>query len=116
VVKNKALEQKLTQLGGMKWLYAHTYYDSPTFWKMFDQKWYEELREKYRAKGLPNVWEKVWVDVEGEKKRDAQRGWWERLRKVWPLGGFYGIRKAIQSKTYVASRASTWKEFGRDDK
>lgn len=116
VVKNKALEQKLTQLGGMKWLYAHTYYDSPTFWKMFDQKWYEQLREKYRAKGLPNVWEKVWVDVEGEKKREAQRGWWERVRKVWPLGGFYGIRKAIQSKSYIASRASTWKEFGREEK
>lgn len=115
LAKNKALEVKLRQLGGMKWLYAHTYYNEKDFWSQFDREWYEKLRSKYRASKLMSVWEKVWVDVEGEKRREAQKGFLERVKTVWPLGGFWGIRKAIQSKSYLASRKSVWKEFGREE-
>lgn len=114
LVKNKALEVRLRELGGMKWLYAHTYYNEDDFWSQFDRQWYEELRKKYKATGLMSVWEKVYVDVEKEKVREKSRGWWERVRMLWPLGGFSGIRKAIQSKSYLAARASKWKEFGKD--
>lgn len=111
--KNKDLERKLTELGGMKWLYAHTYYGEGEFWEMFDRKWYEALREKYRAKGLPSVWEKVRVDVEGERRAVEGVTGWRRLLRTWPWGGFYGIWMAIKSKSYVAARGSVWKEFGK---
>lgn len=115
LVKNKDLETKLRELGGMKWLYAHTYYNEADFWSQFDREWYEELRKKYKATGLMSVWEKVYVDVNAEKEREARKGAWERVRQMWPIGGFYGIKKAIESKSYVVSRASKWKEFGRED-
>ncbi len=105
LAKNRALEHKLQELGGMKWLYAHTYYSESEFWSQFDRKWYEDLRSKYKATGLPSVYEKVKVDEKG----NSERGLWER----WPLGGFYGIYKAIKSKSYIAARGSKWKDTGK---
>ncbi|KAG9235537.1 hypothetical protein BJ875DRAFT_269694 [Amylocarpus encephaloides] len=112
VQKNRDLESKLKDLGGMKWLYAHTYYTESEFWALFNKKWYEDLRKKYRATTLPNVYEKVKADVEAEKKGEGHSGsFW---RTAWPFSGFYGIKKAIESRTYLAARASTWKSFGKD--
>jgi hypothetical protein len=69
--------------------------------------WYDQLREKYNAKTLPSVWDKVHVDPKaaGEKKRH----WLKRQR---PLGGFYGIYKSIQSKDYMLHRRAQWKWKG----
>lgn len=106
---NKELEAKLRELGGMKWLYAHAYYTEDEFWSIFDRAWYDGLRAKYGATSLTNVYEKVTVDVAAEKRRERDLSWTRRLLRTWPLAGFYGIRKAIQSKTYVAARASRWK-------
>ncbi|EPE30213.1 FAD-binding protein [Glarea lozoyensis ATCC 20868] len=106
IAKNRDLEQKLKELGGMKWFYAHTYYDEKEFWGMFDKGWYEALRKKYKAEGLTSVYEKVRVDV---GKEVEEKSW----RTRWPWSGFYGIWKAIQSKSYVAARASEWKKYGR---
>ena len=112
IAKNRDLERKLQELGGMKWLYAHTYYDESEFWSMFDREWYEALREKYDAKSLPSVYEKVKVDVEKEKLLFEGKGsWWKTM---WPFAGFYGIKKAIESKAYVAARASEWKRIDLD--
>jgi delta24-sterol reductase len=33
----------------------------------------------------------------------------ERLATMWPFAGFYGIKKAIESKTYVEAREATWR-------
>jgi len=93
----------------MKWLYAHAYYTEDEFWSMFDRKWYDNLREKYGATALTNVFEKVTVDVEGEKRKERELNWAKRLLRKWPLAGFYGIKKAIESKAYLAARASKWK-------
>jgi delta24-sterol reductase len=109
VRKNRGLEKKLKELGGMKWLYAHTYYTEDEFWEVYPREWYEGLREKYGAKGLPSVYEKVKVDVEGEKRAAAGETWAQKAKKLWPLAGFWGIRKAIQSKAYIAARESAWK-------
>lgn len=115
IAANRDLEQKLKELGGMKWFYAHTYYTEDEFWSMFDRKWYGNLREKYGAETLPNVYEKVKVDVDADRKAEAEKSkGWGWLRSKWPFAGFYGIYKAIQSKSYVASRASVWKTFGRE--
>ena len=114
VAANQDLERKLKELGGMKWLYAHTYYDENQFWGMFDRKWYEILREKYDAGSLPTVYEKVKVDVEAEKKAAAEnRSLLRSLTEMWPFAGFYGIKKAIESKTYIEARRASWRTFGK---
>lgn len=108
VTANRNLEHRLREFGGMKWLYAHTYYPESEFWHMYDREWYDKLRKKYYAEALPSVYDKVRIDVEGDRK-DRSENWSRRLRETWPLGGFYGIRKAIQSKDYLIARNSTWK-------
>lgn len=105
---NRGLEHKLRELGGMKWLYAHTYYSEEEFWAMFDRTWYDDLRQKYDATSLPSVYDKVKVDVAAEKKAaEASRA--SSLWTTWPLSGFYGIKKAIESRAYLKARESTWK-------
>ncbi|KAJ4293765.1 hypothetical protein N0V88_005273 [Collariella sp. IMI 366227] len=108
VQKNRELENKVRELGGMKWLYAHTYYPQEEFWPMYGGRgWYDDLRKKYNAETLPSVWDKVHVDPAeaGAKKRH-----W--LKKQKPLGGFYGIYKSIQSKDYMLHRKAQWKWKG----
>ncbi|KAG4026149.1 hypothetical protein MFRU_044g00200 [Monilinia fructicola] len=106
---NISLEKKLKELGGMKWLYAQTYYNEEQFWEMYDRKWYDELRKKYRATGLPSVYEKVKAAPKTEVAKPLSLS--EKFLKAWPISGFHGIYKAIQSKTYLAARASAWKSI-----
>ncbi|MCJ1285873.1 hypothetical protein MMC26_005215, partial [Xylographa opegraphella] len=108
VAKNRELEHKLRQLGGMKWLYAHTYYEEDEFWEMFDRQWYEDLRKIYKAESLLSVWHKVKVDSNTDKQV-ANNGWDEWALQLWPLGGLRGLRKAIESGEYLIARNSTWK-------
>lgn len=106
---NRELEAKVREMGGMKWLYAHTYYDEPEFWEMYGGRgWYDELRKKYKADeaGLPSVYDKVKVDLD---KFKAQRS---GLKAVRPFGGIYGIWKSIQSKDYMLHRNADWKWKG----
>ena len=107
VAKNRELEHKLREFGGMKWLYAHTYYEEEEFWEMFDRQWYDNLRRKYHAELLPSVWHKVKVNPLEQKQSDSP---WSQY---WPLPGILGIRKAIESGDYLIARNSTWK--ARDD-
>jgi hypothetical protein len=106
--KNLALEKKLGDLGGMKWLYAHTYYDKDNFWAQFDREWHDGLRKKYHATTFPDVHEKVHVDIEKQKKLAAE-DWGLWMRGIWPLGGFWGIWKAIRSHDWHIHRNSTWR-------
>ena len=106
---NKDLERNLRELEGKKWLYAHTYYSEKEFWALYDLKWYTALRQKYDATSLPSVYEKVRVDVEAEKRAMESSSLSDTLLTTWPISGFYGIRKAIESGTYLQARASTWK-------
>lgn len=109
VKANRALEAKVRELGGMKWLYAHTYYDEPEFWDMYGgREWYDALRNKYKADeaGLPSVYDKVKVDLD---KIKAQRS---GLKGVRPFGGIYGIWKSIRSKDYLLHRNAEWKWKG----
>ncbi|KAF2810344.1 FAD-binding protein [Mytilinidion resinicola] len=112
VTKNRELEAKLKELGGMKWLYAHTYYPEGEFWEMFDKEWYEGLRKKYHAERLPSMWHKVRVDEEAQRRAEEEGGWGAWALRKWPLGGLWGIRKAIQSREYLVARRSSWKDKG----
>jgi len=93
---NRALERKLLQLGGMKWLYAQTYYDESEFWKIYQRDWYDKLRTKYHASYLPNVWQKVRVDVKRETL-EIERSWRVWGLGVWPVAGIFGLCKAMWS-------------------
>ncbi|KAI0878719.1 hypothetical protein GGS24DRAFT_442911 [Hypoxylon argillaceum] len=104
---NRALEAKVNELGGMKWLYAHTYYSEPEFWDAFGGRAaYEALRAKYRATSLPSVYDKVRVRTGDEV---ADKGWRPFVKSLWPVGGLYGIWKGIQSKDYMLHRRATWR-------
>lgn len=108
VSANRHLERRLRELGGMKWLYAHTYYTEDEFWQLYDREWYDGLREKYGATSLPSVYDKVKVDVEADR-REMEQSWSRWLRSFWPVGGAWGICRAIQSRDYLPARDSTWK-------
>lgn len=69
---NKNIEAKLMDLGGKKWMYAHTYYTEKEFWSIYDKRWYCALRKKCKANNMPTMWEKV--VVKEEYKVNAKRG------------------------------------------
>ncbi|KAF3901594.1 hypothetical protein ABW21_db0204091 [Orbilia brochopaga] len=110
VVANRELEDKLRELGAMKWLYAQTYYTEDEFWNMYDKKWYDSLREKYRATGLPSVYDKVRYVAE-DAGAAADKSFEEKLRAAWPASGLYGIKEAIASRLYVDARKSAWRDM-----
>lgn len=100
---NRDFEAKVTQLGGMKCLYAHAYYTEQEFWEIYDEKKYLELRRKYQAERLPGVYDKVKVDLQGVvgAKQTPQKQTWadwayQRFWQTWPLGGLYGVASATK--------------------
>jgi FAD/FMN-containing dehydrogenase len=44
---NRLIERKLVELGGVKGLYSTSYYDRPTFWSIYDQVRYDQLKQAY---------------------------------------------------------------------
>lgn len=97
--KNRALERKVQDLQGKKWLYAHAYYTEEEFWSIYDRTEYDALREKYHANYLPNIYQKVHVDLTGDKPREpGVRGF---VKRTWPLRGYYGIYKAVRGGDYL---------------
>lgn len=56
---NRRLEHTLTEMGGRKWLYAYAFYTEQEFWELYPRDWYDALRRKYHAEGLPTVYDKV---------------------------------------------------------
>lgn len=115
VQANRNLERKLRELGGMKWLYAQMYYTEDEFWQMYDQKWDAALREKYNATSLLSVHEKVKIDINAEESAiDAPLG--SSLVNKWPFSGLYGIKKAIDSGTYLQARKPAWRSIGEGDR
>lgn len=100
---NRDFEAKVTQLGGMKCLYAHAYYTEQEFWDIYDETKYMELRRKYHAESLPSVYDKVRVDLQGVaggksvQTRQSWSGWaYQQFWSTWPLGGLYGVASATK--------------------
>lgn len=44
---NRLVEQKVSELGGIKSLYSDSYYDAGTFWRIYDGEAYQVLKQKY---------------------------------------------------------------------
>ncbi|KKY27060.1 putative 24-dehydrocholesterol reductase precursor [Phaeomoniella chlamydospora] len=110
---NLDLEARLKQFGGMKWLYATAYYSSSQFWEMFDKKWYDSLRKKYRAESLPSTFDKVkgkGSDV-SEEEEEGKEGWKMKSLRIRPIGGLYGIWKAMWSGEWRGVRRGRWESI-----
>ena len=115
IVCNRRLEGKLKSLRGMKWLYADTFYTEEEFWTIYDREWYETLRKKYGAEGLPNVYQKVrTITVDRSKTPTVSAGiagvlagdtslWvlWEIIWSVWPLVGIKAVLSALMGVEYL---------------
>lgn len=95
VTTNQAIEAKLRELNGMKWLYAATYYQKEEFWAIYDQKRYDDLRDKYNATTLPNVYDKV--GGSSKNRGPGLTGIWS----IWPLAGIYGVLSCIKGGDYL---------------
>lgn len=72
---NRAIETKVLELQGKKWSYAHSYFTDKEFWSMYDKSFYDELRDKYGANHLPDIYDKVTVKTRHpiEKKKAVLR-------------------------------------------
>jgi len=110
VRQNRLLEHKLDELGGRKWLYAHTYYTEEEFWSIYDRTAYDKLRAKYGASYLPSVYDKVKVDIEDEE-RAVETSWTAWLLwlvwSIWPLRGLYGVYKSWRGGEYLLQKESS---------
>ena len=100
---NRDFEAKVTELGGLKCLYAHAYYTEQEFWDIYDEEKYTRLRREYHAEHLPSVYDKVKVDLQGavggidEKRVVGWKEWaYNGLWGTWPFGGLYGVASATK--------------------
>ncbi|TKA72283.1 hypothetical protein B0A55_06181 [Friedmanniomyces simplex] len=106
VAQNRRLEQKVRELGGIKWLYAQAYYTEDEFREIYDQEWYEGLRTKYHAEHLPTVFDKVKVDLSGMEADKATWSGWLRgvVWNTWPVSGLYGVYKTLAGREYLLAK------------
>lgn len=100
---NRDFEAKVAELGGLKCLYAHSYYTEDEFWRIYDEKKYSDLRRRYHADSLPSIYDKVKVDLQGvagSKTTQKQETWSEwtsrNFWETWPFGGLYGVASATK--------------------
>ncbi|UQC84053.1 FAD binding domain-containing protein [Colletotrichum lupini] len=56
---NKMIEQATRDLGGTKVVYGDNYYTEEEFWRIYDKEFYDDLRDKWGAAGLPSLWDKL---------------------------------------------------------
>jgi delta24-sterol reductase len=101
---NLALERKVQQLGGQKWLYAQTFYSREQFWDIYDRSKYERLRVKYAATRLPDVYQKVKQPDEQNVHTTLLESIWQAIFSFWLIGGLYGLFQAWRRANYVLKR------------
>ncbi|CAK7232042.1 hypothetical protein SCUCBS95973_008128 [Sporothrix curviconia] len=105
---NRLLEQKVQELGGKKWLYAHAYYTEDEFWAHYDRPSYDRVRAKYDAEWLPTVYDKVKVVEKPRTGGDGLLGWLLTLFwAIWPMRGLYGVLMAVLGGDYLMWRSTT---------
>ena len=100
IAQNRAIEQKLHELGGLKWMYARAYYTEDEFWQIYSRKHYEALRVKYDATTLPSVYDKIKVDLTPRKQPEGLWSMWPLSQvpefwDIWPISGVYGAMLAV---------------------
>ena len=101
---NRAIEQKVHELGGKKTLYAQAFYTEDEFWASYEREAYERVREKYHASHLPSVYDKVKYDPEAKRKNAEGSRMPKSLRSKRPFQGFYGVYKAWRGGDYLLQK------------
>ncbi|KAK3707143.1 hypothetical protein LTR37_012312 [Vermiconidia calcicola] len=105
IYANQDLEDKVTELGGMKWAYATQFYAEGSFWEQYDREWYDNLRDRCHATALPNMYDKTRVDlVAGRKMVVESNAAWARSL-FGPLGE---IRCAVLC-VWEAVKSRAWR-------
>lgn len=105
VAVHRAMEDKVRELGGMKWLYGQNYYTEAEFDDIYDREWYDALRAKYDATYLPTVYDKVKTDLtNNERERTTWVGYISGALWDWPFSGLYGVMKAISARDYLLGK------------
>jgi Delta24-sterol reductase len=99
---NRKIEAKVKELGGLKWLYAQTFYTELEFWAIYDREAYEALRAKYDAAHLPSVYDKI----KHSPRALASSGLRRRVGDVWPFRGLYGVWKVVVGREYLLKERS----------
>ena len=57
--RNRLIERKVAELGGLKSLYSDSYYTKDEFWRVFDHPAYSALKARYDPAGaLPDLYTK----------------------------------------------------------
>lgn len=110
---NRKLEAKVKALRGMKWLYADTFYTEEEFWSIYNRQWYEDLRRRYNAEYLPDVFSKVRTVVKGHQSAAPtsfssylphrllqQLDLWNR----WPLAGVTAVLSSLRGVEYLKAK------------
>lgn len=108
LTQNRRLERKVLDLQGKKWLYAHAYYTEDEFWSIYDKKQYDALREKYHASYLPDLYQKVRVDLSPQQGSQNWVDWAKSV--IWeirPVSGLYGVYKALRGGEYFIRKSKT---------
>ena len=113
VALNRAIEAELRGLGGMKWLYAGNLQTEEHFWTQFDRSWYEGLRERYHASGLPTVYDKVKTDPNKARTVMKEANFKDSVTSWWPLGGIHCMLKAWKSGVHREAKKSTWMNWSK---
>ena len=97
VKANRDIENKTRELWGGKSLYARSFYTEDEFWEIYDRKRYEELRTKYYATTLPDIFEKTRAQLDYSRVagkstlRDGLVVWWSLTWYLWVLAGLYAV-------------------------
>jgi delta24-sterol reductase len=102
---NRALEAKVSELGGLKWLYGRVFYTEDEWWDIYDKEKYDALRAKFNATSLPSIWDKV---KDRGRKEDFGKGWKGLVKRIIKsnglLSGFYGVYKAMRGGDYLLQK------------
>jgi delta24-sterol reductase len=105
---NRSLENKVMELGGLKWLYGRVFHTESEWWDIYDKEEYDALREKFCATSLPSIWDKV---KDRGRREDFGTGWKGLLKRIVKsnglLSGFYGVYKAMRGGDYLLNKKTT---------
>jgi delta24-sterol reductase len=99
---NREIEDKMRQLGGLKWLYSRVFYTEDEWWQVYDKQKYDALRRQFNATTLPTIWDKVKDRATKEDFGKGLKGLLKRIVKSnTVLSGLYGIYKAVRGGDYM---------------
>lgn len=85
---NKGLEDKATELGGRKMLYAQSFYSQDEFWSLFDKPAYDAIRTRYGgADVFPSIDKKLLLGKRMEEmKGEVAVSFFDC---AWSMAGWY---------------------------